>query len=136
MYKMPLERGKIGEFARAVGSENPDHQGPTAIIPTTFLTTSDWFWDPEGGVSGDVDGDYSRVLHGAEEYIFPAGPPEAGQELQVERRVVDHYEKLGKRGGKLRFVVVEHRFRNGRGHLVAVQRSTTIVTGQPPVQGQ
>jgi acyl dehydratase len=132
VYEMPIEQGKIREFARATQSTSAAYDGPRAVAPPTFLTTSDWFWDPEGGaVPSQMDLDYSRVLHAREEFLYPSGPPTAGSVLTVERKLADCYERVGRQGGTLRFVVVDHVFRDA-GTLVALQRSTTVETSQPP----
>ena len=43
-YEIPLEAGKIREFARATQSRDDHFQGPDAIITPTFLTTAGFFW--------------------------------------------------------------------------------------------
>ena len=137
MYEMPIERGKIREFARAVMSEDPRHYAPDAVIPPTFLTTGWLTWNPLGGELMDEIGfDMARVLHGEETYIFHGPPPTAGQVLQIEGTVVDRFEKAGKRGGTMRFATVLHEFRDPDGHVVAEQRMTVIETeGAPEVSG-
>ena len=67
-------------------------------------------------------------MHGEEEYSFPAGPPRAGQRLQVCDRVETRYSKPGKRGGEMRFAVIVTQFRDGDGTLVAESRRTLIET--------
>src|SRR5438874_685742 len=44
MYEVPVERGKIREFARAAKSENPAYYAEDAVVPPTFLTTALLFW--------------------------------------------------------------------------------------------
>jgi hypothetical protein len=47
-FTMPVERGKIREFARATMSSAPEYSDdPVAPIPPTFLTTVS-FWSPPG----------------------------------------------------------------------------------------
>lgn len=136
MFEMPLEWGKIREFARATGSTNVAYFGPEAIIPPTFLTTSGLAWDEESDALFQSLGfDNSRLLHGEEEYVFPGPPPSAGQVLRGESRIVNRYEKRGKRGGTMRFAVIEREFRNQDDDVVAVQRTTAIETSKPPARG-
>lgn len=132
-YQMPLERGKVREFARATKSKNPAYEGPQAIIPPTFLTHARLAWEP--GIDSPIAGlgfDMRRVLHGEEEYIFHGAPPRVGQTLTVEAKLGERWEKEGKRGGTMRFAQVINEFRDADGNLVAEQRSVVLETARPP----
>ena len=131
-FTMPVERGKIREFARATKSSAPEYfDDPVAPIPPTFLTTVS-FWTPPGqSVFAAVKMDLRRLLHGGQEYTFHGPPPTAGAELRVQTRVEEIYEKEGKRGGAMTFVVTVTEFRDPDGRLVAEARSTAIETGKP-----
>jgi hypothetical protein len=126
---MPIEYGKVREFARAVQSKSEAHQGPHAVMPTTFLTTARLTWEPTGNSALNQLGfDMARVLHGEEEYEFFGPLPRAGQELQVESRIEKQFEKPGGRGGTMRFAVVVNEFQDDSGSVVALQRTTIIET--------
>jgi hypothetical protein len=131
-FTMPIERGKVREFARATMSSSPEYlDDPVAPIPPTFLTTVS-FWSPPGqSVFSKVKLDLRRLLHGGQEYTFFGPPPTAGTELSVQTRVSDIYEKEGKRGGVMTFVETLTEFRDASGALVAEARSTAIETGRP-----
>lgn len=132
MYEIPIERGKVREFARAVLSDDPVHDATEATIPPTFLTTGWLTWAPPGvDMLQEVGFDLARMLHGEEEYVFHGPPPRAGQTLTVEGKVVDRFEKAGKRGGTMRFATIVHEFRDADGALVAEQRTTAIETAAP-----
>src|SRR5690606_25589971 len=74
-FEVPIERGKIREFARATGSANPAYDGPDAVIPPTFLTTAGNFWaTPADLPTGELGFELARVLHGEEEYEFFGAP--------------------------------------------------------------
>ena len=75
--------------------------------------------------------DLRRLLHGGQEYIFHGPPPRAGDELTVQTRVAEVYEKEGKRGGSMTFVVTVAEFRDETGKLRVEARSTAIQTGRP-----
>jgi hydroxyacyl-ACP dehydratase HTD2-like protein with hotdog domain len=75
-----------------------------------------------------------RVLHGGQEFIFHGPPPRAGTKLTAQTRIEDIYEKEGKRGGTMTFVVGVTEFRDEQGNLVAESRGTTIETGRAPRQ--
>src|SRR5439155_14900090 len=74
-FTMPVERGKIREFARATMSSSPEYLDAVAPIPPTFLTTVA-FWSPPGqSVFSKVKMDLRRLLHGGQEYTFFGPPP-------------------------------------------------------------
>jgi hypothetical protein len=64
--------------------------------------------------------------------VFHGPPPRAGTKLTVLPRIEDIYEKEGKRGGTMTFVVTVQEFRDEEGNLVAESRSTVIETGRAP----
>ncbi|MFI6284200.1 MaoC family dehydratase N-terminal domain-containing protein [Streptomyces sp. NPDC051018] len=132
-YTMPIELGKIREFARAVKTRHVAHKGSTPVIPPTFLLSSRTLWEPvaESGIAR-LGFDMRRILHGEEEYVFHGPLPAAGQTLTCEAKVVETYEKPGKRGGSMRFGVVVTEFRDEKGTLVAEARSTLVETEKAP----
>jgi len=130
---MPVERGKIREFARATKSENQaylDEREP--VSPPTFLTTLNFWMSGDDSPVSKVGLDLKRLLHGGQEYVFHGPPPRAGTELTATTRVDDIYEKEGKRGGTMTFVVAVTEFRDPSGTLIAEARSTAIETGRAP----
>jgi acyl dehydratase len=130
-----VERGKIREFARAIQDDDPlyvDEAHASAVAgglmpPVTFLATLA-HWD-DGRGRPRLGLDLRRVLHGEQEYEF-LGPIYAGDTLTAVSRVVDAYEKPGRRGGTMTFYVTETAFTNQRGEPVARARQVTIETGQ------
>ena len=134
MYEVPIERGKVREFARATQSSNVAYEGAHAVIPATFLTTAALAWEPaEESPYAGLGLDLRRILHGEEEFTFLGELPTAGQVLQVSTRLESEYEKEGKRGGTMRFVVALREFRNGD-VVVAQQRTTLIETRQASME--
>lgn len=136
-FTLVVEQGKVREFARATKSDHPDYlEDETPVIPPTFLTTVS-FWSPKGqSVFSKVKMDLRRLLHGGQEYTFHGPPPTAGTKLTVQTRVDDIYEKVGKRGGTMTFVVTVSEFRDESGTLVAEARATAIETGQPATSNE
>lgn len=134
-FTMVVEYGKVREFARATKSSSPDYlETASPVIPPTFLTTVS-FWSPPGqSVFSKVKMDLRRLLHGGQEYTFHGAPPAAGTTLTVQTRVDDIFEKEGKRGGTMTFVITVTEFRDESGALVAEARSTAIETGKPATQ--
>lgn len=130
-YEFPIDRSKIREFARATKSRHPDHQGPDAVIPPTFLTHARLAWQPkELDPLTDMGLDLRRTLHGEEVYEFHGPPPTAGETLAVESRLGRQWEKDGRRGGTMRFAEIISDFRADDGRLVATQTTTVLETGR------
>lgn len=135
-FEMPIERGKIKEFAAAIGDDNPiyydlEYAKKTKLggilAPPTFTATKA-FWR-RGGTNQEIAGlDNRFVLHGEEEYEYFA-PILAGDTLTCRGRITQAYEKVGKRGGKMIFVVFEFEFFNQRNERVLTSRTTMIQTG-------
>ena len=133
---MHVERGKIREFARAIKDDDPMYfdeahakqEAGGIMPPVTFLQTVT-HWDNDGSSRVRVPFDLKRVLHGEQEYEF-LKPIHAGDVLTAVSRIVDIYEKPGKRGGSMNFAVTETEYRNERGELVDRARHITIETVQ------
>ncbi|MFV0523476.1 MAG: MaoC family dehydratase N-terminal domain-containing protein [Acidimicrobiales bacterium] len=136
-YRMPLEEGKVREFARATRSRNQAYQGPDAIVPATFLTHARMAWEPRAEAQIEQLGfDLRRILHGEEEYVFHGPPPRVGQILTVTTHTEDRWEKDGKRGGTMRFARIVNEFRDPDGVLVAEQCSVIVETAEPVKGGE
>lgn len=133
-FDMDVEKGKVREFARATKSSAPAYlEGEQPPIPPTFLTASSFWTPPEAAaLMREVNIDLRRLLHGEQEYVFPKGPPRAGARLTAQSRIESIYEKEGKRGGTMTFVVQVTDFTDENGEVVAQARSTAIETGRAP----
>jgi hypothetical protein len=130
-FDMVVERGKIREFARATGSDRPEYlDDPEAVSPATFLTTVAFWQPPEANdLYSQLDIDLRRLLHGEQEFVFWREPPSAGTTLHCQTVVEEIYEKEGRRGGVMTFVVMRTDFTDDDGEVVAQSRSTAIETG-------
>jgi len=134
-FEMEVEKGKVREFARATQSRHPEYlEDPQPPIPPTFLTSVTFWQPPEANeLFRKLDIDGRRLLHGEQEYVFfGATTPRAGAPLLARTHVEEIYEKEGKRGGTMTFVVTVTDFHSPEGDLVAQARSTAIETGKPP----
>ena len=132
-FVVTVERGKIKEFARAIGDLNPfyldDRVGAASewgdiIAPPTFPTT---FRD-EGASEAffrDLGIDISRVLHGEQEFEM-ARPIQPGHTYLCRSRIVDIYEKTG-RSGPMAFVVRETAIADRQNEIVGIMRHITVV---------
>ncbi|HEV8475047.1 MAG TPA: MaoC family dehydratase N-terminal domain-containing protein [Methylomirabilota bacterium] len=133
-YAVTVERGKIKEFARALGDLNPfyldDRVGAASewgdiIAPPTFPIT---FRDEGADTSvllRELGTDISRLLHGEQEFAMHR-PLRPGETVLCRARVVDMYEKAGK-SGPMAFVVRETAITDRANELVGTMRQVTVV---------
>ena len=129
--EMRVELGKIREFARAVKDQNPAYTAsdePTAP-PTFLMTIAHWIRDL-GETRSAVKLDYTRLLHGEQDFDYRS-PIRPGDILKFRSRTKEVFEKQGKRGGTMLFVIGETEFKNQRGEVVAYMRNTAIETSGP-----
>lgn len=132
--QMVVERGKVMEFARAILDDNPAYFEDDPPIPPTFTMAVAHWPLPEGGAGqGELFRklglDLLRVLHGGQEFEY-LGPIKVGDVLTGRSKISDVFEKEGKKGGTLTFVISETTFANQRGEDVLISRSTIIQTSK------
>ncbi|HWO93518.1 MAG TPA: MaoC family dehydratase N-terminal domain-containing protein [Dehalococcoidia bacterium] len=135
---VPIERGKVHEFANAILDDNPlyhDEEAakraglPSVVAPPTFTSVAAFF--PEKGAEGGprMEGlDLRFVLHGGQEFNFER-PLFAGDLLHAEPGETRQYEKQGRRGGTMKFVETETVYRDQKGDVVLRIKNTLIQTG-------
>jgi acyl dehydratase len=132
-YTVTVERGRIKDFARAIGDANPfyldDGVGAASpwgdvIAPPTFLTT---FRDENdtGTMLRDLGVDIGRVLHGEQEFEIHR-PIKPGETFLCRSKILDIYEKTGK-SGAMAFVVREMTATDSTNEVVATSRHITVV---------
>jgi acyl dehydratase len=132
-FVVTVERGKIKEFARAIGDLNPFYidgrvgqasEWGDVIAPPTFATT---FRD-EGAsetLFRDLGIDISRVLHGEQEFEM-VRPIQPGHTYLCRSRIVDIYEKTGK-SGPMAFVLRETAITDRANEIVGTMRHITVI---------
>ncbi len=119
-----VEKGHIKRFAEAVGDPNPLWQDQvhasksrygSIIAPPTFLQDAALLkLVPKlMGIKGPL----TRHLYGGMELEF-FKPMRPGDVITARSKLTNLYEKEGK-DGKLLFIIIEARFTNQRGELVA-----------------
>lgn len=136
-FQMRIEHGKIREFARAIKDDNPvyfdeDHAKRVAggIMPPPTFSMTEAFWGSDiGQLVAGLKFDLRRVLHGGQEFEY-VKPVHAGDVLTATAKVADVFKKPGKRGGEMTFAVLETEYKNQRGEVVLLARSTIIETGK------
>jgi N-terminal half of MaoC dehydratase len=130
-FTIDIERGKIREFAMATKARDRSYfEDARPVIPPTFLASAAFWMTPESSVLDAIQVDWARILHGEQEYTFYGPPPRAGQTLIAQQRIEDQYEKQGRRGGTMRFIIILTEFRTPAGDLVAESHTTVIETSQ------
>lgn len=140
-FDLPVTDEKVKEFAIAVGENNPlfydadaaREQGfPGPIAPPTFTVTQIFAVpreEREKRLGANLE--YSRVLHGEQEFTYKRLPL-AGEVLTGTMRIAKDFEKEGKRGGSMRFVTYESTYRDAQGEEVLTALYTLIQTAQDP----
>jgi acyl dehydratase len=135
-YEFHVERGKIREFADAIGDPNPlyrdpDHPAGRLLggipAPPTMLRT--FLYEPPDAAAALEVADWSYIVHGEQEFEYFALVL-AGDVLTAQERVVSITEKDSRRAGKLQIAVIETVFHNQRGEKVQVDRRTLVETGK------
>ncbi|HBH01205.1 MAG TPA: MaoC family dehydratase [Candidatus Rokubacteria bacterium] len=133
-FPVTVERGRIKDFARALGDPNPfyldDQVGAASewgdvIAPPTFPVSFRDERADSGAILRDLGVDISRVLHGEQEFeIHRQLTP--GATYLCRTRVADVYEKTGK-SGPMAFVVRETAVTDGAGEIVVTMRGVTVI---------
>ncbi|MBX6426502.1 MAG: MaoC family dehydratase N-terminal domain-containing protein [Variibacter sp.] len=135
-YEVRIERGKIKEFADAIGDPNPVYRDPDSpaakaaggiLAPPTLLRT--FLYETRDAVEALKVADWSYIVHGEQEFEYHK-PIYAGDVLTGQDRIVSITEKESRRAGKLQIAVIESTFHNQRGEKVQVARRTLIETGK------
>lgn len=119
---MPIERGKIREYALATGADRSiymDDENPP--IPPTFLATVvNWTSIGQSVLHAleveatcaavGVDADIRNLLSMEQEYVFFGPLPRAGETLQISERLHDVVAKAARSGPMvvIRFVLSFH----------------------------
>ncbi|KUI29354.1 hypothetical protein AU194_20350 [Mycobacterium sp. GA-2829] len=126
---MPIERGKIREFAAATGAAGAIYDGPNPPVPPTFLASS-MHWEPQDPPLATLLGlDLGRVLQGGQEYTFVGPLLRAGDSLHAETSVESVTDKRSSRGGAMTVIVVLTRFTRPDSTVAAEARATVIERG-------
>ena len=135
-YEFRVERGKIREFADAIGDTNPVYRDPAAAAkaglpgipaPPTLLRT--FLYETPDSKNALGVKDWSYIVHGEQEFEYLA-PVVAGDVLTGQDRIVGIVEKDSKRAGLLQIAVIETTFHNQRGEKVQIARRTLVETGK------
>jgi len=140
--RLPVEAGKIMEFASAVHDFNPLYRSAEAAsargfsgipAPPTFAATVNHFPDEElrrrGGLLSVLGLDPQRVLGGEQSWTY-LRTLHAGDQLTGEMLVKAISRKAGSRGGEMVFVTTETVFNDAQGEPVLIHSNTIIETAK------
>ena len=124
-YEFHVERGKIREFADAIGDPNPIYRDPDyaaemgfagILAPPTMLRT--FLYEPKAASEALKVKDWSYIVHGEQEFEYFA-PIVAGDVLIAQERALDGI-RAGLSGvdadALARSVIDESRFAGTMGH--------------------
>ncbi|WP_028225030.1 MaoC family dehydratase N-terminal domain-containing protein [Paraburkholderia ferrariae] len=129
---LPIERGRLKFFAKAIGETNPVYLDEAAAraagyadlpAPPTFLFAAELDSGAMFGLLETLDVPASKILHGEEQFEY-LGPVVAGDTVVVSSQIKDIYDK---KGGALEFIEIESRVTNQYGDPVANMRSVVVV---------
>src|SRR5271170_691564 len=148
MTEIRIEWGKVREFARATGSNNPAYlEDDKAVVPPTFLCPSMMsFWArpnqiaPQAASAEEAERatmneelakqgivlDPRRMLAGGQEFTFHGPPPRVGERLTTSARFDGYEVKEGRRGGSMTFVYRTTEVRDEKGDLRLESKNTAI----------
>ena len=112
-FTVCVDRDQVRRFVEAIGSEaDPE------FAPPTYMKVIEGANGSSRAIVSALGIDLSKVLHAEQEFTY-AAPIRCGDQVTVERRVTDIYDR---KDGALEFVVIVSTMHNGDGHLVG--RST------------
>ncbi|RBP96377.1 acyl dehydratase [Cytobacillus firmus] len=129
-FRFTIERGKIREFAMAIGDRNPIYydadiarkEGYRDIpIPPTFPTAIEMWGGLDFETLISLFGlDPLKVLHGGQEYRY-LGELCAGDTITAGPQLISAFEKRN-----LRFITIGIHYKNSEGIKVLYSESTII----------
>jgi acyl dehydratase len=128
----PVVRQQVLQFADAIGEDDPVFRDPEAakaagypeqLAPPTFVTKMQIMTSGQAVVDQELGLDYSRVVHGEQEYVW-VRPVFVGDVLTAVPRIADIFAKKSNE-----YLVIEAEIKDARGETVAVGRTTLISRG-------
>lgn len=129
-YQFTVERGKVREFCKAIGEENPVYLDPAAAkeagfedtpIPPTFQTTFMFWgypkiWEDMRSVGIDTD----RLLHMKEEYTYHK-PVYPGVTITAQPEISDV------KVGKMNMVTFKSDIKDEKGELLLEAEMAIVI---------
>lgn len=100
-FTVTVDRERMQLFASAIGETSPSFCGE--IAPPTYLKALEGEHNSSRVMLEALQVDLRSILHAEQQFDYLA-PVRAGDSIEVERRVMDIYDK---RDGALEFIVLE-----------------------------
>lgn len=134
-FAVPVERGRLKLFAKAIGETDPIYSDeaaaksagyPDVVAPPTFVYCLSEDVPNPNAVFDRLRLDVSKAFH-AEQDVFLDRPLCAGQEVLICTRLKDYFEK---RDGRLKFVVTESLLADEQERSIG-RLVTTVIVKEP-----
>ncbi|MCP5089064.1 MAG: MaoC family dehydratase [Rhodobacteraceae bacterium] len=131
-FSVLVEKGRIAQFAKSIGSENPLHFDDTVAkqggyrdipAPPTFAFTITLDAGQSFNVLEDMGVEKTKAVHGEQGFTY-LGDICAGDVITGQQRITDLYDK---KNGALIFVVTETLLENQSGDAVANLHSVIVI---------
>lgn len=119
-FTFEIEKGKIKEFALAIGDPNPLYE-TGEVLPPTFATVMDMWRGPDFfELTKRLELDITKVLHGEQEYEY-LGKIKAGEKIKGMTTVTEV-----KRKSSMDIIKLETYYTNEANEIVLISRNTVI----------
>lgn len=129
---LPVERGRLRFFAKAIGETNPIYTDAVAAraagyadlpAPPTFLFSAELDAGATERLLAELGVPIGRILHGEQGFSY-LKPVLAGDTVTVRSHIADIYAK---KDGALEFIVKQSQAVNQHGETVAALRTVIVV---------
>jgi acyl dehydratase len=127
-----VERGRVLQFADAIGEDDPIYRDPEAaraagfaeqVAPPTFPTVMQIMTSGQVVLDQDLGLNYAVVVHGEQEYDWRR-PVVVGDVLTATPRIADIFAR-----GPNEFLVIEAEITDAGGEVVCLARTTLLSRG-------
>jgi acyl dehydratase len=127
-----VDADHVGRFDDAIGEDNPVFRDAAAakeagfdaqLAPPTFVTAMQIMTSGQVVLDQELGLDYSRVVHGEQEYEYRR-PVKVGETLAAVPRLADVFAR-----GPNEYLVIEAEIKDPSGATVVVARSTLLSRG-------
>ncbi len=127
IVELPVEAGKIREFARATFTEDAVHAAGSGSLATLTHSVVTGHYRDQAGFITALGLELARVVVGSVSWEYRR-PLAAGDELTVTRRLESDEHRDGS-SGSMRLVTLATEFADVAGDVVLVQREVLIERG-------
>ncbi len=119
-FTFEIEKGKIREFALAIGDNHPSYESGESLPPTFATVMEMWGGADFFEIIERLELDITNVLHGEQEYIY-LGKIKVGDKVTGITKVKDVLNKK-----HLDIYKLETHFKNEAGETVLISKNTVI----------